>query len=348
MDWIFGRDTWFGLNNKVTINTYLNELVSSCVFHFPFKGSNTSCWSLQHTKSHGAVGVPPPVEQGYMEYEREETVVSPWTLPSEIHRILHDRPLLQVSAAQSSSVFLLFCKIWKWWLLWPFWNCLSHFSFLHCLYVFTYVCIYVCFVWDRTSCSFYWFVFVLFYFSFSLNPMINFQHLLVPSSISQSKYLGPSVAFLAGSLDLLYVCYLWSIIISESFHFPPMLDTPPHTFCFFLVVCVFVCIWVCFAQVTTLFPWERSIAGCTGRLASPLGHPFSAGVKGACSPCSFPPWALGSKYRSSSLRQAWRHLSGPGVYTLQALWEVQTWFQLDIKLKLSLNSWSCTSRVLEL
>ncbi|KAK7810657.1 hypothetical protein U0070_012783 [Myodes glareolus] len=58
-------------------------------------GSSTSCWSLQHTKSHGAVGVPPPVEQGYMEYEREETVVSPWTLPSEIHRILHDRPLLQ-------------------------------------------------------------------------------------------------------------------------------------------------------------------------------------------------------------------------------------------------------------
>lgn len=59
------------------------------------QGSNTPCWSLQHTKSHGAVGVPPPVEQGYMEYEREETVVSPWTLPSEIHRILHDRPLLQ-------------------------------------------------------------------------------------------------------------------------------------------------------------------------------------------------------------------------------------------------------------
>ncbi|KAH0520595.1 hypothetical protein LTLLF_205720, partial [Microtus ochrogaster] len=60
-----------------------------------WQGSNTPCWSLQHTKSHGAVGVPPPVEQGYMEYEREETVVSPWTLPSEIHRILHDRPLLQ-------------------------------------------------------------------------------------------------------------------------------------------------------------------------------------------------------------------------------------------------------------
>ncbi|XP_049994926.1 ciliogenesis and planar polarity effector 1 isoform X6 [Alexandromys fortis] len=59
------------------------------------RGSNTPCWSLQHTKSHETVGVPPPVEQGYMEYDREEAVVSPWTLPSEIHRILHDRPLLQ-------------------------------------------------------------------------------------------------------------------------------------------------------------------------------------------------------------------------------------------------------------
>ncbi|CAO2592404.1 Ciliogenesis and planar polarity effector 1 [Lemmus lemmus] len=58
-------------------------------------GSNTPCWSLQHTKSRGAVGVPPPVEQVCMGYEREDTVVSPWTLPSEIHRILHDRPLLQ-------------------------------------------------------------------------------------------------------------------------------------------------------------------------------------------------------------------------------------------------------------
>lgn len=64
-------------------------------------------------KSHGAVGAAPPVKQACTEYEREEMVVSPWTLPSEIQRILHDRPraLLQVSAAQSSAVFLPFPKI---------------------------------------------------------------------------------------------------------------------------------------------------------------------------------------------------------------------------------------------
>ncbi|XP_076407922.1 ciliogenesis and planar polarity effector 1 isoform X2 [Peromyscus maniculatus bairdii] len=56
------------------------------------QGSNTPCQSLKHMKSHGAVGVAPPVKQVCTEYEREEMVVSPWTLPSEIHRILHDRP----------------------------------------------------------------------------------------------------------------------------------------------------------------------------------------------------------------------------------------------------------------
>ncbi|XP_036063387.1 LOW QUALITY PROTEIN: ciliogenesis and planar polarity effector 1 [Onychomys torridus] len=56
------------------------------------RGSNTPCQSLKHTKSHGAVGAAPPVKQVCTEYEREEMVVSPWTLPSEIHRILHDRP----------------------------------------------------------------------------------------------------------------------------------------------------------------------------------------------------------------------------------------------------------------
>lgn len=84
-----------------------------------------------------------------MEYEREETVVSPWTLPSEIHRILHDRPLLQVSAAQSSVLQCSYFFV-------RFENddyfghfeivCLTFLSFLHCLYVFTYVRIYVCFV----------------------------------------------------------------------------------------------------------------------------------------------------------------------------------------------------------
>ncbi|OBS78291.1 hypothetical protein A6R68_19316, partial [Neotoma lepida] len=56
------------------------------------RGSNTPCQSLQHTNSHGAVRVAPPMKEVCTEYEREETVVSPWTVPSEIHRILHDRP----------------------------------------------------------------------------------------------------------------------------------------------------------------------------------------------------------------------------------------------------------------
>ncbi|XP_040613530.1 ciliogenesis and planar polarity effector 1 isoform X3 [Mesocricetus auratus] len=56
------------------------------------RGSNTPCQRLQHTSSRGAVGVVPPMKQVCIEYEREEAVVSPWTVPSEIHRILHDRP----------------------------------------------------------------------------------------------------------------------------------------------------------------------------------------------------------------------------------------------------------------
>ncbi|KAL1783219.1 putative protein C5orf42-like isoform X1 [Sigmodon hispidus] len=55
------------------------------------QGSNAPCQCPQHMRSHGPVGVASPMEQVCIEYEREETVVSPWTLPSEIHRILHDR-----------------------------------------------------------------------------------------------------------------------------------------------------------------------------------------------------------------------------------------------------------------
>ncbi|XP_049718453.1 ciliogenesis and planar polarity effector 1 isoform X2 [Elephas maximus indicus] len=46
------------------------------------KGSDAPYHSLQHTKNCGT--------KGCVEYEREETVVSPWTLPSEIHKILHE------------------------------------------------------------------------------------------------------------------------------------------------------------------------------------------------------------------------------------------------------------------
>nr|XP_020023408.1 protein JBTS17 [Castor canadensis] len=52
-------------------------------------GSNTPCNSLHHRKNHVSTGLAPHAEL-CIEYEREETVVSPWTLPSEIQRILHE------------------------------------------------------------------------------------------------------------------------------------------------------------------------------------------------------------------------------------------------------------------
>lgn len=55
------------------------------------RGSNPPCGSQQPVRSHGAVGVVPLVQQACIEDEREDMVVSPWTLPSEIHKILHDR-----------------------------------------------------------------------------------------------------------------------------------------------------------------------------------------------------------------------------------------------------------------
>ncbi|XP_060236476.1 ciliogenesis and planar polarity effector 1 isoform X1 [Meriones unguiculatus] len=70
------------------------------------RGSSTVCQSLQHMKSHGAVGTAPPVKQVCTEHEREEMVVSPWMLPPEIHQLLHDRPrshLQEMSPAEEEE-----------------------------------------------------------------------------------------------------------------------------------------------------------------------------------------------------------------------------------------------------
>ncbi|XP_010603787.1 ciliogenesis and planar polarity effector 1 isoform X2 [Fukomys damarensis] len=54
------------------------------------KGCNVPGCSVQHAKNHRHAGLAGPTKEVRIEYEREEMVVSPWTLPEEIYKILHE------------------------------------------------------------------------------------------------------------------------------------------------------------------------------------------------------------------------------------------------------------------
>ncbi|XP_037655286.1 ciliogenesis and planar polarity effector 1 isoform X3 [Choloepus didactylus] len=54
------------------------------------RGSDAPCHSPQHKRRHASAGLAPQTKQVCVEYEREETVVSPWVLPSEVCKILRE------------------------------------------------------------------------------------------------------------------------------------------------------------------------------------------------------------------------------------------------------------------